>query len=183
MVPLSNDICKIMLEEEKEKLGCYVYLYIEQYEDDIYFYHYIKKKSAFGSSVTTYLQYNPTFFRNQFLSCYTLYTFLSPNVFLAIHLLLKSNVSVLCSWYTLIFFFVILFLFSPGFLYVLYVSHKLNFIMLSSCLFYNSYSLLTLPFLRKQTRHGRNIISFYFFLFISGHAKCLLLEQCVGWWT
>ena len=33
-----------MLEEEKEKLGCYVYLSIEQYGDNIYFYHYFKKK-------------------------------------------------------------------------------------------------------------------------------------------
>jgi len=43
---LSNDIRKIMLEEEKEKLGCYVYLSIEQYGDDIYiyFYYHFKKK-------------------------------------------------------------------------------------------------------------------------------------------
>jgi len=45
--------------------------------------------------------------------------------------------------------------------------------MLSYRLSCNSYSLFTLPFPRKLTRHGRNIISFYFFLFISGRAKCL----------
>jgi len=35
-------------------------------------------------------------------------------------------------------------------------------------------------FLSKQIVHWRNIVSFYFFLFISGHAKCLSLEQCVA---
>jgi len=40
--------------------------------------------------------------------------------------------------------------------------------------------MFTLPFLSKQTRHGRNIVSFYFFLFISGRAKCQSREQCVG---
>jgi len=40
--------------------------------------------------------------------------------------------------------------------------------------------LFTLLFLSKQTRHGRNIVSFYFFWFISGRAKCLSREQCVG---
>jgi len=35
---------KIMLEEEKEKLGCYVYLPIEEFGDDIYSYHYLQKK-------------------------------------------------------------------------------------------------------------------------------------------
>jgi hypothetical protein len=60
------------------------------------------------------------------------------------------------------------------------------------CTVYNSYTslttlsphlsvtLFTLLFLNKQTRHGRNTVSFYFFLFISGHAKCLSREQCVG---
>ena len=52
--------------------------------------------------------------------------------------------------------------------FLLYASHKLNFIMLSSRLSSNSYSLLTLPFLSKQTMHVGNIISFYFFLFITG---------------
>ena len=46
--------------------------------------------------------------------------------------------------------------------------------------FCNSYHLFTLSFLSKQTRHGRNIVSFYFFLFICGRAKCLTREQCVG---
>ena len=32
---LSNEICKIMLKEEKGKLGCYVYLPTEQSGDDI----------------------------------------------------------------------------------------------------------------------------------------------------
>ena len=57
------------------------------------------------------------------------------------------------------------FLLFLSFLYILYVSHKLNFIMLSSRL--------------SKTRHGRNIISLYFFLFITGRAKCLSREQCV----
>ena len=60
-----------------------------------------------------------------------------------------------------------------------YVSHKRNFIMLSSRLSINSYFLFTLPFLSKQTRNGRNIISFYFFLFINGRAKFLSPGQCV----
>jgi len=46
--------------------------------------------------------------------------------------------------------------------------------------FCNRYYLFTLSFLRKQTRHGRNIVSFYFLLFICGHPKCLSCEQCVG---
>jgi hypothetical protein len=46
--------------------------------------------------------------------------------------------------------------------------------------FCNSYYLFTLPFLSKQTRHGRNIVSFYFFLFRCGRAKCLSREQCVA---
>jgi len=41
----------------------------------------LKKKSVCSSSLTTYLQYNPTFFWNQFLCCHTLYTFLSTDVF------------------------------------------------------------------------------------------------------
>ena len=51
--------------------------------------------------------------------------------------------------------------------------------MLSSRLFCNSHLLFTLPFLSKQTRHGRNIISFHFFSFITGRARCLSREQCV----
>ena len=46
--------------------------------------------------------------------------------------------------------------------------------------FCNRYHLFTLSFLSKQTRHGRNIVSFYFFLFICGHVECLSREQCVG---
>jgi hypothetical protein len=46
--------------------------------------------------------------------------------------------------------------------------------------FCNSYYLFTFSFLSKQTRHGRNIVSFYFFLFICGRTKCLSRQQCVG---
>ena len=46
--------------------------------------------------------------------------------------------------------------------------------------FCNSYYLFTLLFLSKQTRHGRKIVSFYFFLFMRGRAKCLSREHCVG---
>jgi hypothetical protein len=46
--------------------------------------------------------------------------------------------------------------------------------------FCNRYYLFTLSFLSKQTRHGRNIVSFSFFLFICGRSKCLSREQCVG---
>jgi hypothetical protein len=46
--------------------------------------------------------------------------------------------------------------------------------------FCNRYYLFTLSFLSKQTRHGRNTVSFYFFLFICGRAKCLSREQYVG---
>ena len=46
--------------------------------------------------------------------------------------------------------------------------------------FCNRYYLFTFSFLSKQTRHGRNIVFFYFFLFICGRAKCLSREQCVG---
>jgi hypothetical protein len=42
-----------------------------------------------------------------------------------------------------------------------------------------SLTLFTLLFLSPQTRHGRNIVSFYFCLFICGRAKCLSREQCV----
>jgi hypothetical protein len=51
---------------------------------------------------------------------------------------------------------------------------------IESSSFCNRYYLFTLSFLSRQTRHGRNIVSFYFFLFICGCAKCLLREQCVG---
>jgi len=90
------------------------------------------------------------------------------------------KVRLLCSWYTLTFLFVHFFLLFPGFLYVLYVSHKLNFIMLSSPLSCNSYSLFTLTFLNKQTRHGRNKMPFYFFFFISGRAKCFFARAVCG---
>jgi hypothetical protein len=39
---------------------------------------------------------------------------------------------------------------------------------------------ICLQFLSKQTRHGRNIVSFYFFLFVCDRNKCLSREQCVG---
>ena len=35
-----------MLEEKKKKLECYVYLPIEHCGDDIYSYHYFKKKEV-----------------------------------------------------------------------------------------------------------------------------------------
>ena len=66
------------------------------------------------------------------------------------------------------------FFFSVGFWYVPHVSRKL----ISSCrvlTFCNWYYLFTLSFLSKQTRHGRNVVS-YSFLFIYGRgiaqAKC-----------
>ena len=40
--------------------------------------------------------------------------------------------------------------------------------------------LFTLLFLSKQTRHGKNIVSLHFFLFIRGHAKYLSREQCLA---
>jgi hypothetical protein len=46
--------------------------------------------------------------------------------------------------------------------------------------FCNRYYLFTLSFLSKQTRHGRNIVYFNFFLCICGRAKCLSPKQCVG---
>ena len=46
--------------------------------------------------------------------------------------------------------------------------------------FCNWYYLFTLSFLSKLTRHGRNMVSCYFFLFICGRAKSLSREQCVG---
>ena len=42
-----------------------------------------------------------------------------------------------------------------------------------------TYYLFTLLFLSKQTRHWRNIVSFDFFLFICGRAKCLSREKYV----
>ena len=44
------------------------------------------------------------------------------------------------------------------------------FYRVESLSFCNRYYLFTLSFLSKQTRHGRNIVSFYFFLFICGSA-------------
>ena len=41
-----------------------------------------------------------------------------------------------------------------------------------------SVKLFILLFLSKQNGHGRDIISFYFLLFISGRAKCLSRKQC-----
>jgi len=46
--------------------------------------------------------------------------------------------------------------------------------------FCNSHYLFTLLFLSEQTRHRKKIVSFDFFLFVSGRAKCLSREQCVG---
>jgi len=42
------------------------------------------------------------------------------------------------------------------------------------------YYLFTHSIPSKQTRHGRNIVSFYIFLFICGCVNCLTREQCVG---
>jgi hypothetical protein len=42
-----------------------------------------------------------------------------------------------------------------------------------------SVTVFTLLFLSKQTRHWRNIVSFYLLLFINGHTKCLSCEQWV----
>ena len=42
------------------------------------------------------------------------------------------------------------------------------------------YPTICLHFHFKQTRHWRNIVSFYFFLFVCGRAKCLSREQSVG---
>ena len=44
---------------------------------------------------------------------------------------MRTNLYVLCSWHTLFFVVVVFFLFSLALLFVLYVSHKLNSIMLS----------------------------------------------------
>jgi len=44
----------------------------------------------------------------------------------------------------------------------------------------NSYYLFTLLFLSKQTKHGRNIVSFYFFLLVCCRVKCLSREPCVN---
>jgi len=43
--------------------------------------------------------------------------------------------------------------------------------------------MLTLSFLSKQIRRGRNIVSFHFFSFISRRAKCLSREQYVESWV
>ena len=62
--------------------------------------------------------------------------------------------NIIAVWLIVVFFFL-----SLGLRYVLYVSHKL----ISWCWFLpfcNWNCLFTLPFLRKQTRHGRNIFSF-----------------------
>jgi len=57
---------------------------------------------------------------------------------------------------------------------VLYVSHT------RFSPFSNSYYWFKILFLRKQTRHGNNTVTFYSFLFICGRAKCLSREQCVA---
>jgi len=43
-----------------------------------------------------------------------------------------------------------------------------------------SVTLFILLFVPKQNLHGKNTVSFYFFLFISGRAKFLSRDQCVG---
>jgi len=48
---------------------------------------------------------------------------------------------------------------------------------LPSC---NSFCLFILLFLSKQTKHGKNIVSFYFFLFISGRVTCLSARAMCG---
>jgi len=64
--------------------------------------------------------------------------------------------------------------------YILHVSHKLILFHLTEpSPFCNWYYLFTFSFLSKQTRHGRNTVLFYFFLFICGCAKCLSRKQCV----
>jgi len=47
------------------------------------------------------------------------------------------------------------------------------------CMLVISLTISCLVLASLKTRHGRNIISFYFFLFITGLAKCLSREQCV----
>ena len=59
-------------------------------------------------------------------------------------------------------------------IYVISLFHRADFSPVC-----NTYHLFTLPFLSKQTRHGRNIISFYFFLFIWRGPKCSWREQCL----
>ena len=68
--------------------------------------------------------------------------------------------------------------FSAGLLYVLCVSHK----HAESSSFCNSKYLFTLWFPTKQTRHRRNIFSFYFFLFIISalsvyRTKCIVMSR------
>jgi hypothetical protein len=45
--------------------------------------------------------------------------------------------------------------------------------------FCNWYYLFALLLLSKQTRHERNTVTTYLFLFICGRATCLSCEQCV----
>ena len=76
--------------------------------------------------------------------------------------------------------YIVLFYFSARLWYILHVSQKLISSHWEFLPFCNSYYLFTLWFLSKQTRHGRNIISFHFFLFISGRTKCLSRKQRAG---
>jgi len=52
--------------------------------------------------------------------------------------------------------------------------------MLSPCLSLIHDICLHFHIFSKQARHGRNIVSLYFFLFIRGRTKCLSREQCVA---
>jgi hypothetical protein len=60
------------------------------------------------------------------------------------------------------------------------VCQSYSFHCAESSPFCNHTICLHFYFLVKWTRHGKKIVSFYFFLFICGRAKCLLREQCVG---
>jgi hypothetical protein len=82
------------------------------------------------------------------------------------------------SWWKLLLYGRATLLFSAGLWYVLYARRKI----ISSCRVIAFLYLILFVysfFLNKQTRHGRNIVSFCFFLFICGRAKCLSREQCV----
>jgi len=74
-----------------------------------------------------------------------------------------SSVTLLCSWHTLI-------------LLLLWFSFVCFW---HSCMLVISLILSCLVLASLKTRHGRNIISFYFFLFVTGRAESLSLEQCV----
>jgi len=71
-----------------------------------------------------------------------------------------------CSWHTLIFVVVVFFIFFLAFLYVL----MLVISLILSCLVLAS----------LKNRHGKNIISFYLFLFITGRDKCYRASSVCG---